>query len=83
MHFVFFTEGACIIDKYDYPACFLVHVNVVPAQLVGQLAGDGVSVRGDHYVPIEAFFAEQEVAQRASDEVCLLVLFAEVPGCLL
>ena len=34
-------------------------------------------------VPIKALFAEQEIAQRATDEVGLLLLFAEVAGCAL
>jgi hypothetical protein len=37
---------------------------------------------GDN-VPIKAFFSEQEVAQRATDEVWLLLLFTEVASCVL
>ena len=42
-----------------------------------------MGISGDHNVPIKARFAEQEVAQRAADEVGLLVLIAEVAGCVL
>jgi len=42
-----------------------------------------VGVAGSDNVPIKAFFAEQEVSQRAADEVGLLLLFAEIAGCVL
>ncbi len=42
-----------------------------------------MGVFGSDNVPIKAFFPEQEVAQRAADEVGLLLLFAEVAGCVL
>ena len=42
-----------------------------------------MGVSGDDNVPIKALFPEQEVAQRAADEVGLLALIAEVAGCVL
>jgi hypothetical protein len=41
----------------------------------------GVTERDN--VPIKAFFPEQEVAQRATDEVWSLLLFAKVASCVL
>jgi hypothetical protein len=42
-----------------------------------------VGISGDDNVPIKALFSEQEVAQRAADEIGLLALIAEVAGCVL
>jgi len=58
-------------------------VYIVPAKCVSQLASSFVGVAECDNVPIKAFFPEQEVAQRATDEVWPLLLFAKVASCVL
>ena len=40
-----------------------------------------MSIAGGDNVPIEALFAEQEVAQGSTDKIGFQALFAEVVGC--
>src|SRR5438270_12815019 len=81
-NFMFFVLRA-LWQRNDNTASFIVHINIVSPQLIGQAPCRRRCIAGGDDIPVVASFAQQDVAQGATDEIGLLALAVEVLTCFL
>ena len=81
-NFMFFVLRA-LWQRNDNAASFIVHINIVSPQLIGQAPCRRRCIAGGDDIPVVASFSQQDVAQGPTDEVGLLALAVEVLCCLL